>query len=305
MKFLRRFSYIADLKSIASFFRVDKYCSNFIKNIITAVYINTGKIKGINGIANILNPINLQVFSLYGEFPGNPFIQFINLIELNLSKNNVTDEALENISKFTQLIRLNINGCPNIKNISYLSGLTNIRVFGLNSLEIKDDGLKHISKFTYLKSLSLNSCRYITNKAIENISNLTDLNISNTFSGLIGCEGNEGLRFISGLINLTKIDMTNCNCITDKQIRHISALVKIKMLFIGGTEVTSDGLESISSFTNLIVLNLYGTEVGNSGLQHISYFKNLTSLNIANCEKITNKGISYISGLSSLNIIRK
>jgi hypothetical protein len=120
---------------------------------------------------------------------------------------------------------------------------------------------------------------------ISNLNYLTNLQILNAR----GHNGWVGNNFISGLTNLTHLDISNNMYITD-----LSHLCQLRFL-MGPKKLTN---QSISTLTNLTTL---GIDYNNC-IDNLNYLVQLRTL-YANCNSvITNKGISELTNLTKLSI---
>lgn len=106
-------------------------------------------------------------------------------------------------------------------------------------------------------------------------------------------------------LNLTSLNMTNCDYIGDKSINKLSKLSKLKTLSLEGCERVDNpnfyGLRGLES------LNLGGTDLGNKEWSDVKFsiLTNLTYLNLNHCEhmhRLRNYGAETLVGLTSLDL---
>ncbi len=79
-----------------------------------------------------------------------------NIVDLNLAKTKITDEALKDVGAFARLTKLNLNNTKvSGAGLEHLATLTNLEWLNLYGTPVDDDGLPHIAKFRKLKSIYL------------------------------------------------------------------------------------------------------------------------------------------------------
>jgi hypothetical protein len=149
---------------------------------------------------------------------------------------------------------------------------------------VGDNGLSGISKLTNLLTFDLF---------------WPDKILNNTISGRLT---DKGLVFLSKLIKLKSLSLTNCRYITDNGLISLSNLNNLISLKLSSCNlITDNGLNHLINFTNLISLDLSHTNnITDNGLTLLSNFINLTYLDLAYCYEITDIGLSYLSNLNNL-----
>ncbi|MEW6528218.1 MAG: hypothetical protein AB1444_16315 [Spirochaetota bacterium] len=95
---------------------------------------------------------------------------------------------------------------------------------------------------------------------------------------------------------LELLGITKSN-ITDKGIKHIVTLKKLRILGIGDCELTDRGMEYIGELENLEELDISNTKVTDEGLKHIKGLKKLRTLIVSNT-MITGEGFKYLQDLN-------
>jgi Leucine-rich repeat (LRR) protein len=78
-------------------------------------------------------------------------------------------------------------------------------------------------------------------------------------------------QYVTGLANLELLDLRR-NQITDKGLRHVQNLPKLRALYFygalrTGTGITDEGTKIIGSMSNLEQLDLYNTLISDAGLE--------------------------------------
>ena len=223
-----------------------------------------------------------------GKTSGAPITQaeMLTLTELSAPGAGISD--LTGLEFAAYLTYLDTQYNYSIRDISSLSGLTNLKTFYLGC-----------NRFTNLSPLS-------------GLTNLTDLNI--------GGNGFTDISSLSGLTNLTRLHLGNNN-ITD--ISPLSGLINLTELGLGGNDLTD--LSSLSGLTNLTRLVLLSSNITDisplSGLINLRYLdlrhNNLTDISpLSGLSNLTSHSfilwlgnnnltdISSLSGLSSPRFLR-
>ena len=59
-------------------------------------------------------------------------------------------------------------------------------------------------------------------------------------------------------------------------------------------QITDAGLAHVAKLSNLTVLDLRGSSITDAGLAHLAKLANLTVLELSDCPKITNMGITVL-----------
>ena len=140
-----------------------------------------------------------------------------NLHQLSVGGSNISDSSLDVISKCTNLTKLGINSCPNIKDISKLESLTKLQRLWIGNTSITSiDVLKNL---TELKELEMNNISIKNLEAIKDLTNLEGLYCS-------GCQ----ISDVSPLANLTKLTTLKINKNNIENINVVSRLTNLKAL---------------------------------------------------------------------------
>ncbi len=135
--------------------------------------------------------------------------------------------------------------------------------------KVTDAGLAHLRKFPNLTRLSLGFPDYDT-------STIT----------------NDGLRHVSQLKRLERLDLPRCTKITDEGLVHIAKCEQITLLNFHRTGITGTGLSQLASLKKLGSLSLDGCPVTDDGLSHITRFDGFGGLGLSST-RITDEGIRH------------
>jgi hypothetical protein len=90
---------------------------------------------------------------------------------------------------------------------------------------------------------------------------------------------------------------------TDKELRHVGQLPRLKRLVVHSTMITDAGLSYLSNLTSLGLLEIDGTQISNAGLAHLKRLTRLYALSLVGT-KVTDDGLSCLKGLWDLQVLR-
>lgn len=224
----------------------------------------------------------------------------IKITSLNISGNSkVFNDDLSHLQNLAKLKYLYMEDCTGISNdgLVNLSTFTELEHLNLNSCtDISYDGLIHLRYLINLKVLKLKDSVITTLSVLEGLVNITTLDLS-------CCEllTNQGFSSISCFSDLTFLSLSDCVLLTDDGLIHLSKLIKLK--FINFTSCTITNLSSLASLVNLTSLDFwFCTELTDHGFSSISCLTNLTFLDIPNCV-LTDDGLSHLSNLTNLTYL--
>lgn len=161
------------------------------------------------------------------------------------------------------------------EDLSFLSGLKNLKGLDLSGHAITDRGLERIVRCERLETLVLRDCR------------ITDA----------------GLEKLRKLESLESLDLGGTQ-VTDAGIRHLSQIRKLKVLVLDGTPVTGlgvldasrqNGKDDVPNFPALETLTLSDTRVTDEGASAIamSQLKTLVSLDLCGTS-LTSVGVTVL-----------
>lgn len=138
--------------------------------------------------------------------------------------------------------------------------------------DITDKTLHYLSSLKKLQILDISGCEDITGSGF---SSLTHLNIEKFFARSSSL-ADENLKYLSNWKNLVELDIGNCDNITDQGFRSfISSLVNLAKFTSICLDLSDDSMEALSKL-KLRLLKLYS------------------------CPNITDKGMTYISSIRTL-----
>ncbi len=164
------------------------------------------------------------------------------LTSLILRRTSISDNALEYVSKMSELRKLDIRG-------TWVTGRTLDQLVACRDLEVLDLSWTHI-RHQYLANLA-------------GFEHLKELKLSNTQIGDEGCEP------LARLPALEILDVSRTN-VTDAGMKHLANCRRLQQLDISFTSVTDQGLERLSKCASLKALALRNTAATPNGLRPLS-----------------------------------
>jgi hypothetical protein len=108
----------------------------------------------------------------------------------------------------------------------------------------------------------------------------------------------EHLVQLEEMRDLQELDLRICK-ISDKDLKHLRRLTKLRTLWIGGNDISDDGLRQLKDLRNLEALRLNSTKISDNGLTHLSGLSKLRELDLS-YTKVTSDGLIKLKELSSL-----
>ena len=228
-----------------------------------------------------------------------------NLVELDLSHNNISDiEGLKSNTKL-QKLDLSYNKLDTTENYNPIGSLN--RLGKLKYLNLENNSICNItpiSNLTDIVSLKLNS-NAITPSSIDSIVGLTALRE-------IGLGYNDTLSDLSAFYSLQYVDkleyvdLSGINLhgqfSTSGQTKFPSS-VNLKTLIIASSKLTDLDLNDILKFSNLTTLNIADNkELTQAGLN--SFFADCTQLESVDISRSDIKGLPDLSKMNALKSLK-
>ena len=275
---------------------------------------NISKIKDLENMSNLeeLNLGNNKITKIEG------LESLKNLKSLNLINNQIID--ITPLSANTKLMTLNLKTNPQID--GNRSNYTGEKLEALNKIgEILDRGgtinldVDKLGLFTNYKVLDLSGQKLETLEPLEDLTQLTTLNLNDNKLTL---EDEKSQGILGSMKNLTNLTLSN-NQITN--IKAINNLSNLKILYLSGNNnnVNLVEIEDIISNLDLLTVSTESLKTivncdinkitklmlpSNSSLTEIpdlSKFKKLTTLSLSSSSNI--KDLNTISTITSLKIL--
>jgi putative heme-binding domain-containing protein len=109
------------------------------------------------------------------------------------------------------------------------------------------------------------------------------------------------LAYFKGLTSLRTLKLHAAVDVTDKGLRHLSALTELRELDLSRTEITGDGLRYLQNLKKLKILRLFGNRLLRD--ESLAYLKNLSSLEVLDldaCEHVTDSSVVHLKNVTTL-----
>lgn len=230
---------------------------------------------------------------------------------LNLAGTQISAAGLEQLRACPQIVGLNLELCNRVNDagLANLPLLKQLRVLILTGTAVTEVGLQHLLPITSLAALDLEVCDgitdvacptlgkfsqlralvvkktgfepgMITNSGLEQLKQLSDLELLNLYGNGIS---DAGLVHLQGLSKLRELNLSLL-AITDKGMIHLQSLVQLEQLELlysvgfSGPTLTNAGIAPLCSLLNLTSLNLTGAKLNDAGLEQLQGLQKLTKL---------------------------
>lgn len=159
------------------------------------------------------------------------------LIELNLWRQEITDEGVAGISKLENLKRLNLSDSKiTDQSLEGIARLANLEELGLAGTQISDEGLRHLAGLKKLTMLNLTRTGVSDEGvgALAKMADLRELHVSETKVT------DDGLKALMSLNALRELSLLRTG-ITDQGLLMLSKLPSLRRVHTYGTKVTKEG----------------------------------------------------------------
>lgn len=170
--------------------------------------------------------------------------------ELDVSYTAVTDEGLKNVAEIRGLDALELNGLEGVtdKSLEYLLPLK-LYLLSLDSTRVTDAGVVKLTAIPTLHVLSLTGCENITDRSVlafKDHPKMTNLSVSSTKVS------SKALGQLTGLTCLR----VNFNDFDDNDIKNLSGLKELEVLYMRGSKITPKGVKMLSRLPKLNRIDL-------------------------------------------------
>jgi Leucine-rich repeat (LRR) protein len=148
---------------------------------------------------------------------------------LDLSRNPITSDGVENLAGLTNLERLHVDSTKiDDAAMQTIGRLKKLKTLWLLETDVTDQGLKHLASLNELEQLYLADNR------------ITD----------------EGTKSLAGLANLRTLLLVRCE-VTNDGLEHLRGLSKLELLDVSGTKVTESAAKQFASALPKCKVELY------------------------------------------------
>lgn len=170
--------------------------------------------------------------------------------ELDVSYTAVTDDGLKNVAEIRGLDALELNGLEGVtdKSLEYLLPLK-LYLLSLDSTRVTDAGVVKLTAIPTLHVLSLTGCENITDRSVlafKDHPKMTNLSVSSTKVS------SKALGQLTGLTCLR----VNFNDFDDNDIKNLSGLKELEVLYMRGSKITPKGVKMLSRLPKLNRIDL-------------------------------------------------
>ena len=190
-----------------------------------------------------------------------------------------------------------------------LHNLTALEVAKLdNCHSITGRGLVALSNSHRLRTLSLVNCRRLTDEAIINISHLSSSLIELNLEGC-RCLTDRSLLAISNLTSLCKLDLSQCDLITNEAIKYLHPLEYLEELYLGWCRnIGNVGFKILCHQPGrnqyLKVLRLARCPITDASCRSLPMLSALEELDLNGCNKIESRVLGRaLEMLPSLTVL--
>jgi hypothetical protein len=243
---------------------------------------------------------------------------------LSITNAKITDFGLSKLTTLPLLTNLRVANSTRITDsgLGTLAILTSLGVLKLHDCPlVTGQGLSVLASLP-IKCLELVNCSFIGNKDLQTIAGMRELS-SLTLGPCVHVDV-RGLRHITRLPSLDKLDLRGC-LLTNDWLLPVSAITTLKNLrlhTVPGSRVTTLGLKALQPLIQLESLEWrfelgdqalqalrplvalrsikLGADLTDGGLRHLSNMTGLTSVTLSCMPAVTDKGLSSLYLLSSL-----
>eukprot|EP00890_Picochlorum_soloecismus_P005892 jgi/Picsp_1/6303/NSC_03652-R1_hypothetical protein CHLNCDRAFT_145384 [Chlorella variabilis] len=229
------------------------------------------------------------------------------LTSLDLSScDTFTAHGLEALKDCRSLKRLLLPACWNVDDqmckaiADFMPQLECLSLFESGE-DMSGVGLAQLKKLKHLKEMDFGYvCGYFSSAdlvgMLQGMKGLTMLNIS----GTDGVDDDVLEAVTCNLTSLTRLDISECQSISEKGTRSLQKLIQLKELDCGWNSRLSDAL--VEGFPRgLTRLDLsYCSGLTDNGIKSISELKQLKVLNLRRCSQLRNKSLEYISRCANI-----
>jgi len=199
------------------------------------------------------------------------------------------------------VIEVNLRGTgANDDTLKAIAPLLHLRALLLNDLNITDAGLETLRKADWpITHLDLRGCP-ISNAGLAHLvglSSLRALRLSGSNSETT--VDDDGMTSLAGLITLEVLSLDKL-WISVAGIEQLLTLQNLEELYLADTTIGDDTLELLPRFPRLRILRLSRNQISNDGLKHLAKLYKLVELDLSEISLLSDRGMLYLSRLTSL-----
>ena len=228
------------------------------------------------------------------------------LERLDLSHTRISDEGMLNLKPAPKLRDLKLFYCEWItdQGMTAIKGWKHLKRLDLRGTRISDGTLEIVSTFPGLEALDIAHTE-VTDVGLENLITLVNLKELAVGRGRLT---NSGLAALRMLPTLTHLDLGGSRAtppdspggrgsgavIPDETLNAIAALKDLRVLYLGYSAISADGLRVLGALENLEKLGLQGcSRVNDAALAELANWKSLRYLDVQEAP-VTEKGLELL-----------
>jgi internalin A len=198
------------------------------------------------------------------------------LLELNLTRTNISDAGLFHVSKLSKLKILLLGGTDiTDEGAQMLESLVELEQLNLTNTGITDSGVLAIAGMSKLEALWLDTTD-ITDTALGHLAEVKSLQLLDLRRTGVS---DRGLKHLRGLRDLQELNLAGCQSVTPTGLAELTALQQLEWLCLDGTAVDADGLRHLIELP-LKSISLNWTSLDNRALSWLERITPLTELRI-------------------------
>ncbi len=207
----------------------------------------------------------------------------------------VTDEQLKILPQLN-VKRLDLaSSSITDKQLTYLLNLPSLQGLDLRGTKISDNGIETILKMRGLQTLLLERCPNVTSTGYRLLGNLKTLRILSLRDSNVS---DEDLKYLSKLSNLLLLYVSDSPNISDAAIDEILKLDNLVSVRVGGTKVTTKGIDKLKDHLELIFLGLDNLNLSDVTMPK-SFSTKITMLDLSK-NPLSYRGLAGVLALKDL-----
>lgn len=250
----------------------------------------------------------------------------VNLREIVLVDNNVSDAALEHVGQVETLQTVGLHrtrvmgwglkylvGLAELKSLLFccsdstgegilpLKGLSTLQSLTLENAHLTDAGMMEFGHLTKLQHLSLRRCRQVTATGLAALTPLQ--NLERVFLDDLPLTV-EGMKKLAALKSLTTLQLPSE--IDPAGLPELSSLPVLDRLTCNAS-FSDDEIKHLANLKNLKKLRFLSMSgagrLTDAGLRELTALKNLEMLDVQTAEQITDHGVAALADLPNLRLL--
>ena len=209
---------------------------------------------------------------------------------------SLTDAAFKKLPCKETLVNANLYQCLPMtdKGIAAFTNLPNLQKFNVGSIRaLTNQSLKTIGTNKALTHLTICDNDNFDDEGLSHLAGLTNLETLNLWhtKGLTG----SGFNHLKEMSKLSELNLADCHHLEDPHFYKLLQIPSLRMLFLDNSPISDRGTECLQAL-QLTELTLSGCEnLTDKSLSHLSKIQSLQYLDISNCVGLSDKGLLKIS----------